>query len=234
MGSANKGIFWENSPKQQKKCEWEWFAWDHGICETKDIKTNSKLYLTRDREQFERWTKNGQNSLLINDPLTQFLPTAKRAAFINSVSYHKHNKHLVLATLFHHGSVACINKHSGAISILMNGLSHPHGGCASDDMIMVTSTSDGEVRINDDVFFFKNLPNKITDLINLEWLQNSKKIDDFIITIDSNRTSFVIFHPVKKLYDMIPYNSNWAVQDMVQAELCQSKLELLKSLSLST
>ena len=63
----------------------------------------------------------------------------------------------------------------------------------------------------------------------MEWLQNSK-INDFIVTIDSDRTSFVIFHR-KQLYDIIPYNDNWAVQDLVE-EVSEKQLELLQTLSL--
>jgi len=53
------------------------------------------------------------------------------------------------------------------------------------------------------------------------------------VTIDSNRTSFVVFHPEKQLYDIIPYNDNWAVQDMVEGKLSAIQIEQLQSLSLS-
>ena len=73
---------------QKNSCEWEWFAWENGMSIGKDPETDNPLYLTRDKEQFTIWEKEGKNSLLIDDPLQQVLPTAKRAAFINSVSYH--------------------------------------------------------------------------------------------------------------------------------------------------
>ena len=98
---------------------------------------------------------------------------------------------------------------------------------------MATSTASGEVRVNDDTFLFQNLANKPSELAEMEWLQNSKRINDFIVTIDSNRTSFVVFHPEKKLYDIIPYNDNWAVQDMIEGKLSATQLEQLQYISLS-
>ena len=218
---------------QQNSCEWEWFAWENGMCIAKDPETNNTLLLTRNKEQFIKWKKEGKNGLLIDQPLTQVLPTAKRAAFINSVTYHQKQKGVLLATLFHKGSVAQIHQKTGKISTVMDGLKNPHGGWQSREVLMATSTASGEVRLNDDVFLFQNLERKPQDLGEMEWLQNSKKINDFIVTIDSNRTSFVIFHPEKKIYDMIPYNDNWAVQDMVEGRVSEKQLALLESLSLS-
>ncbi len=170
--------------------------------------------------------------MLIDDPLTQVLPTAKRAAFINSVSYHQSKEGVLLATLFHKGSIAHINQNTGEIAVVMDGLKNPHGGWQSNKFLMATSTASGEVRLNDNVFLFQNLANKPADLAEMEWLQNSKKINDFIVTIDSNRTSFVIFHPEKKLYDIISYNDNWAVQDLVEGKVSEKQFELLQILSL--
>ena len=218
---------------QKNTCEWEWFAWENGMCVGKDPQTESPLYLTRHKVQFSVWEKEGKNALLIDNPLTQVLPTAKRAAFINSVSYHQKQKGILLATLFHKGSVAQIHQQTGKISTVMDGLKNPHGGWQSREVLMATNTASGEVRLNDDVFLFQNLERKPQELGEMEWLQNSKKINDFVVTIDSNRTSFVIFHPQKKLYDMIPYNDNWAVQDVVEGKISNKQLVLLQSLSLS-
>ena len=40
---------------------------------------------------------------------------------------------------------------------------------------MATSTTSGEVRLNNDAFLFQNLANKPSELAEMEWLQNSKK-----------------------------------------------------------
>ena len=83
---------------------------------------------------------------------------------------------------------------------------------------MATSTSAGEVIIIDDNFkhivSFTDLPKQDKSLRDLEWLQNTRFYNGLFITIDSNRNSFVIYDIVRKLYDIIPYNSNWSIQDL--------------------
>ena len=96
---------------QKNTCEWEWFAWENGMCVGKDPQTENALYLTRHKVQFSVWEKEGKNALLIDNPLTQVLPTAKRAAFINSVSYHQKQKVFCLLPYFTKGvSLRYINK----------------------------------------------------------------------------------------------------------------------------
>ena len=116
---------------KQNICEWEWFAWENGIYQGKDPQTNTPLFLTRQKEQFELWSKEGKNALLVDDPISQVLPTAKRAAFINSASYHQTKEGVLLATLFHQGSIAHINQKTGKLAVVMDGLKNPHGGCQS-------------------------------------------------------------------------------------------------------
>ena len=67
----------------------------------------------------------------------------------------------------------------------------------------------------------------------MEWLQNSIIVDHLIITIDSNRTSFIIIDPQNERYDIIPYNLDWAIQDMVCGKLEQKQKSILQQTSLS-
>jgi hypothetical protein len=212
---------------------WEWFAWEHGWNKGKEPATGEPLYLTRRAEQAKEWEKEGLPHLLIHKPLEQVLPTAKRAAFINSVSYHQSQEGVLMATLFHKGAVAEISQDSGDLSLCLEGLNNPHGGWQKEGQLLATSTASGEVvlkREEECRYQFNQLSDKPIELGEMEWLQNSKQVGDFIVTIDSNRTAMVIFHPEKKLYDMIPYNDNWAVQDMVVGQLTDAQKKLLKTL----
>ena len=80
------------------------------------------------------------------------MPTAKRAAFINSVSYHQSKEGVLLATLFHQGCVAHINQKTGEIAVVMDGLKNPHGGWQSANVLMATTAS-GEVQMTIRSFF---------------------------------------------------------------------------------
>ena len=67
----------------------------------------------------------------------------------------------------------------------------------------------------EDVLSFQSVPGKPTGLESEEWLQNTKAMDDgSIITIDSNRTSFIIINPSAKTYAVIPYPDHMAIQDL--------------------
>lgn len=216
---------------------WEWFAWENGFDRGKDPITHSDVLLTRHKDQAKKWQQEGKTFLLIDNPKTQSLPTAQRSAFINSVAYHMNKEHLILATFFHAGKMMQINKKDNSVVTVIESMQHPHGGKQSDTISLSTSTNSGEiVLIKDSIeyrYYTNELEGKPSELGDMEWLQNSIFVDDFIITIDSNRTSFLIFSPDKGLYDLIPYNMNWAIQDMVCGTLTQEQKVLLQETSLS-
>ena len=212
-----------------------WFAWENGFNEATDPKTEEKIILTKDAQTAEDLKNSNQNVMLIENPIEQVLPTAMRAAFINSVVYDADSPANILGTFFHKGAVYKINMNDKQASSALEGLKSPHGGFKLNNEIMATSTATGEVVIgnidNQKRYIFENLPGKPDYLDSLEWLQNSKLIGDNIITIDSNRTSFVIFNPKTELYSMIPYDNNWAIQDMIVGEISESQENNVRSLS---
>ena len=65
----------------------EWFAWENGFDKGHDPKTGEEFFLTRDNREARKLKMRGKKFLLINNPFEQTLPTARRAAFINSVVY---------------------------------------------------------------------------------------------------------------------------------------------------
>lgn len=202
------------------KKTWEWFAWDNGLDEANNPKDNSLVKLTRSLEQASLYQKENINHLLIDDPENQDLPTAKRAAFINTARYDDQNPEYIFATLFHEGSVRYISKESGSHKIVLDKMKSPHGGHRfAEDQTICTNTGGGTVELLNNEerlsISFINLPNKPEGLEGMEWLQNSIRYESYIITIDSNRNSLVIIDLELKKYDLVPYNMNWAVQDMV-------------------
>ena len=101
---------------------------------------------------------------------------------------------------------------------------------------MATSTNSGEVVLKHGQeefrYFFNNLKGKPSEIANMEWLQNSKRISEHLyLTIDSNRTSFILFDTKIKCYDVIPYNDNWAVQDLAMGKLTEYQLKELLQLT---
>ena len=71
---------------------------------------------------------------------------------------------------------------------------------------------------------FTNLPGKSESTKELEWLQTSHFQNEVIITIDSNRTAFVFFDIFAQKRMIVPFDTNWAVQDFVILDSYQKEL----------
>lgn len=220
ISSSGFDCFFEYNWKTGVKIR-EWFAWENGLNVGYDKETNQDIILTRNINDVEDLIATNTNYLLIDNPLTQSLPTAKRAAFINSSYYHPHDENKIIITLFHKGEVREIDWITGTSKTIFSNLKSPHGGRFFGGKYMVTNTAVGDLQFIENNklinYNFENLPGKDEQVANLEWLQNSICLkDDCWITIDSNRTAFVVFDTKKQLKQLIPYDNNWAVQDLVR------------------
>ncbi len=203
---------------------WEWFAWEHGFQKGYNPRTEKETILTRNAKEASLLRRDGKDYLFISDPEKQILPTAQRAAFINSVVYDTKETGKLLATFFHEGSVYRIDMKNGDVTKVMEGMKSPHGGRNYLDQYLATSTATGELVFSEkQKISFTNLPGKPTELTELEWLQNTAIFDDCMITIDSNRNSFVLINPHTKQYDMVSFNPNWAIQDIAEVRDPETK-----------
>jgi hypothetical protein len=136
------------------------------------------------------------------------------------VVYDAVNPNRIIATFFHEGAVFSIDKKSGKAIKVLDGLTNPHGGRRlGEETYMATSTKSGEVVIGNldyqERYNFSHLKGKPGFLQDFEWVQNSIALDDNIVSIDSNRNMLVIYNPGKQLIDFVPYDKNWAVQDII-------------------
>lgn len=209
----------------------EWFAWENGFDKGFDPELQKEIVLTRNRSFAEQLAQNNTPYYLVENPEEDYLPTAKRAAFINSVTYHPDIPDRLLATFFHEGKVIQINKSDNSIKSLIQGLKNPHGGHVYGKNVLATSTASGEIVIANEIqqsrISFKNLPGKPSELENLEWIQNTLSVDNHLVAIDSNRSSFTIINLKERLYDQIPYNNNWAIQDLVLGILSDKQRDVV-------
>ncbi|MFW5916406.1 MAG: hypothetical protein ACOCTM_02930 [Bacteroidota bacterium] len=234
ISSSGFDCIFEYSIISQQKTH-EWFAWENGFDHGIDPENGEKLYLTRNKETAAEYEREGKHYILIDDPVNQVLPTAKRAAFIKSVVYDPLDRENIIATFFHEGAVYQIKRNSGKTEKILDGLVNPHGGMKlKSGSIMGTSTKGGEVVIREKEiqyhYDFSRIPGKPDFLSDFEWIQNSIVTrEGNILAIDSNRNSFVIFNPEKKLIDFIPYDENWAVQDVIETSADDNQLNILKN-----
>ena len=196
---------------------WEWFAWENGLNKAHGA-DGEDIYLTRSEDQHLSWQAEGLQHLYISNPEKDHLPTAQRAAFINTASYDAVGN--IQASLFHEGSVRSINRQDGSSKIILKGLKFPHGGfLISEDRVMATNTGKGELWIKSkneiQKFIGDGLANKASEMGDAEWWQNAVSWGDYFLVIDSNRNSIIVLDPKQKQYDLIAFDANWAVQDLV-------------------
>lgn len=223
ISSSGFDCFFEYDYVQNKLVK-EWFAWENGIYEAHDKEGNT-IYITRKADQKEKWEREGKHVNFIQHPATDHLPTSQRAAFINSVYYHRSKEDSYVATLFHKGEVRKID--ASGQEVLFSGLKSPHGGRMSDHEKIVVNTAKGTLMVNDVVYDFQFLAGKPEEMQDMEWLQNAIFLGNLVVVIDSNRTSFVLLDLNKKLKSVIPYNSNYAVQDLVRGSLSEAQLKAI-------
>jgi hypothetical protein len=196
---------------------WEWFSWEHGL-DLGHSKDGQAIHITRKEEVYNEYRGQGEAALLISDPKVDHLPTAQRAAFINTAVYDGGSS--FLATLFHEGTVRSVSIEDGKSEILLSGMKSPHGAKRlKSENILCTNTGAGEVWLLGEGhlqrFIFEGLRGKAEAMQGVEWLQNTISIDSFFITIDANRNALVVFDPTREIYDLIPFSADWAVQDLV-------------------
>ncbi len=209
----------------------EWFAWENGFDTATDPADGDPVYLTRDPDRARDLAERGARVKLIRDPKTQFLPTAMRAAFINSVTYDRAHPGGVLATMFHRGGVFRVDRDSGVATKVLDGLTTPHGGRNYGSAYFAASTGSGEIVAGDLEqqvrYSVADVPGKPDALAEMEWVQNAAPSGGRIIAIDSNRSAFVVFDPTERLYSVVPYDPEWAIQDLVPTRLgarCEATL----------
>ena len=234
ISSSGLDIIHELDLKTDKPT-FEWLAWEQGFPTGIDPESQKQIVLTRSPSEAKRLSDAGMLVKLIESPENTHLPTAMRAAFINSVVYDPNDADKLLATFFHEGAVYEISRESGLAKPVLKGLKNPHGGNRFREGILATSTASGAIHWMRENGLQKmdlsKLPGKPAELGDMEWVQNTWAGENLWIAIDSNRTSFVIIDPVNERYDMIPYNSDWAVQDLVSGKLPEALEEQLRSLT---
>lgn len=211
----------------------EWLAWEHGYAEGRDPETAETVILTRDPLRAAMAEKEGKRVLLVPDPPDVPIPTARRAAFINSVAYDSDPERGFLATFFHQGCVMAIDR-MGKSRTVLEGLRNPHGGRPYGRGTLATSTAQGQVvwQLPEATtrFDLSSLEGKAPELGDWEWVQNSLCNTELIVAIDSNRTAFILIDPVGGRYDKISYDPDWAVQDGVIAKPEAAQLDWIRTL----
>lgn len=206
---------------------WEWSAWTHGYPQT--ISTHRTIVTSAE-------FSNGVNDPLIVSSPQDYpegigLPPGDRTAFPNRAIYLDDQS--ILATLFHYGLIK-IDRATGAVTPILENLSHPHGIRKYRSGYIITDTANGVCIILDrnlrptKIFSFRNLPDKAPEAESGEWLQQVIPFgNDLLAAIDSNRARLYFLDIDNMRRRSVAYDPNWAMQ-----EVCPLSPQLEKGLML--
>lgn len=207
------------------KPSWEWSAWTHGYPHT--ISTHRTIVTSGE------FSSGVNNPLVVSNPEDYpegiGLPPGDRTAFPNRAIYLDDQS--ILATLFHYGLIK-IDRETGAVTPILENLSHPHGIRKYKSGFIITDTANGNCIILDSdlrpikIFSFRNLPDKATEALSAEWLQQVIPFgDNLLAAIDSNRATLYFLDIDNMRRRSVAFDPNWAMQ-----EVCPLSPQLEKGL----
>lgn len=134
--------------------------------------------------------KNGQTRLLDRsiDQRFVFYPTNDQTTHINSACFVDARENVILATLFHQGTVIAIDRQSGSVQTLISGLKRPHDIRPYADTGWIVSNTEGNQTLLLDKKW--NITRRMA--MDFNWIQSSAPLADGSIVVgDSDNQRLV-------------------------------------------
>ncbi len=196
---------------------WRWEAWKNGF--NPDDAGN---YLTTNKKDYEKYNKKGLKTLWVKPENygRQGILTAHRTAHPNMAYYHPYKKDKILIAIAHDGTIYEVDRNNYKKSELTNFLHQmAHGLKFHMDKWIITDTTQAlfyslkkDFSI-ENIYKFANLKGKHPDAHENEWIQQITPVNKYLyIALDANR-GLIIFDIQKKIYQLLPINENWCIQD---------------------
>lgn len=199
-----------------KKILYHWCGWEQGFNPDEE-----GIYLSKDLQTYKNFLNENKKTTLIKPSNfgEQGILTKMRTAHPNFAVYKSNNEFIV--GIGRTGKLYSHFKNTNSTSILFDKLSQmSHGLKKYKNNWIVTDTTAGKLNIlsNDfeiiDNVYFKKLEGKPDTLEDIEWIQNTIKLNsDEFISIDSNR-GLIHYNLKEKIYAIYHLNQNWCFQDL--------------------
>ncbi len=128
----------------------------------------------------------------------------------------------ILATSYFTGQAVEIDKEKEETRVLVDGLENPHGVVPVQDGYLVSDTGNGRVlSLNKQfqlmkVYDFSSLPLRPgLETRTLNWVQHTYPLGESLLaTVDSQRSTVVVWDPKTRRYSLYPYPTEWTVQEV--------------------
>lgn len=219
---------------------YEWFAWEHGFNKNhlnmrllekgKPLPVEQKNVTCYSTDEYIRQFKNKQlsdlhsteNICIVVDTtqgdVNLGLETVFHTVHPNWAAYSKDGSKL-LATFLLTGQAVEIDRATGSVRVILEGLSKPHGIIAYQTGYLISDSRHGRVlHLNQDysiiaAYDFTKLPFDNGDNFPSHWIQHSYPINKHLIaTVDSRRAMVFVWNPSTSEYSTYSYDPSWLVQ----------------------
>ncbi|MDP3920381.1 MAG: hypothetical protein Q8R76_06210, partial [Candidatus Omnitrophota bacterium] len=223
-----------------REITYEWVAWEHGLAgnkygitlveEGKPLPEGDNHVMTRE-EAIAILTREGQ--LKSDKPIVVTVSPGEvkhplgleqffKAADPNWVAYSGDGSKF-RGTFFILGRVVEIDRATGNVTTLLDGLAHPHHVIPFRDGYVVSDTRHARVLYLDkdfnihSTFDFSGFPHREGQDYIGEWIQYSAPIGDgnLIATVDSARSTVYVWNPETREYSRYPFDTNLLIQSIV-------------------
>lgn len=222
---------------------WEWCPWEHGMptnahgitlvdkgnppprladgltIERLDFETaKARVHRAQMPEPGVVWLHEVD---LMEVPARLGLLTWQRVKLINS-AYYADRGHKVMVTFWQTGEAVWVDRATGVVSFVAEGLTCPHSLLPVGGGYILTDTGGGRVlRLDASLtpthevdFTACPLPGEAAP-DDPEWVQNTHSLtDDLLATFDFRRNRVVVWNFEERLYSVYPVSSEWVLQSI--------------------
>ena len=169
---------------------WQWFAFEHGY----------------ELDQYGKKRFLDMQGIIDHRKIDH--PTLHQTTHINSVMQHRSEDDVLLATLFHQGTLVAIDKKTGVSTALVSGLSNPHSIRKSGNGYMVSDTKKGEIILLDKDF-------DVYDSFQTgsSWLQDATLLSNgnVLAAKSAENTLIEMDGKTKEISSVFSYDTNWRI-----------------------
>lgn len=196
------------------KLRWSWFASEHGYSLAPDgtIVLTQKMIGAKPLPERVRVLDDGTDFSKLE------IDTKSQTTHINSATYLDGDGNRFAVTLFQPGHAVILDKRTGSLELVKDGLSRPHGfyrfGGKGNEHFVITSPTTGVIDILDyeyrPIQAIKGVIKTGTD--DRTWLQNTFPVSNNVLAlVDHYNFHIVFFNPFTKEKHVVETHKQWKI-----------------------
>ena len=208
----------------EMELKWSWFAPEHGYSKAPDGTTvlTRKMIGSQPLPDKVRVLDDGTDFSKLE------VDTKSQTTHINSAAYLDGDENRVTVTLFQPGHAVILDKRTGSLELVKDGLSRPHGFYrfgSPNEYFVITSPTTGVIDILDHeyrpIYAIKGVIRTGTD--DRTWLQNTFPVSDNILAlVDHYNFHVVFFNIFTREKQVVETHRQWKIFQIALREQTRS------------